>query len=637
MAEALPTNKSHDQATEKSNDPRFEAYLARLKESFRPRPELILINAPTFSFSAFNLETAKNRGYYAYPPTGLQCLRAAQKELGIETRIVDLNFEILARLSSYSGDIAPDLNELLRNILDEVLSPWDKAISAPLVGVSAGVTVSNIFETANHQYLQILRYLKDRQQFLTLSGGVIATNERQKLLDNELVHFVIAGEGENKLSYLLNQLFGGAALSPKPGIYFRDSLGTTETTGEKDTVTFRWNLVETYDGIPLTGYYKIGSLSPFSRMVGPDKPYATFQLARGCRGNCAFCGVTPFMGRGVRTYPVESVFKEIEYLVRERGIRHLEVLDDDFLGRPEAAKELLQRIIDSKVEITWAANNGLVATSLNSEMLDLLVQSGCVGFRIGIESGNEEMLRQIRKPATKPKLLQASRVLSPYSQLFVVGCYIIGFDDETNQQILDTFHFCLDLDLSWAGFSVYQNMREENINNEFETANQGEACQKRVIDFVPTKVYQDGILKEEVPDIHTIFSKDRGCLHNPKHLNEIWFAFNFLANYACNKYLRAGADPRPFLNWTRALILSHPANPVIRLFHGLGWAASGSPDRAEEPYRAANELVATSSYWQKRFSEYGLSPLSQQPPQSSIEVVDALQTVREKFRDILEH
>lgn len=622
-------------------DADLRAYIDELRNQFSPRRSLILINGPTFSFKAFNLDTAKNQGYYVYPPTGLQCLRAALKDLGIDVEIIDLNFLMLSELSHWpDGKPAPNLDDLLLSLLGNALSPWDGLPDGPIVGVSASVTVSNIFQIENHPFVQILEYLRERHQFITLAGGVIATNECKNLLIRNLAHFVVTGEGENKLCYLLRLLFDDGHAKAINGIFYQINRKIRESAGEKDAVSFCWDLVETYRDIPVEQYYQAGSLSPFSRMAGPKRRFATVQLVRGCRGNCTFCGVTPFMGRGPRAYSVDQVIGELKYLVHERGIQHVEFLDDDFLGRIHEAQDLLQRMIDEKLSITWAANNGLVAASLTPEVLRLISDSGCVGFRIGVESGNDEMLRQIRKPVTKPKLRKASQLLQSFPELFVVGCYIIGFKGETYQQILDTFHFCLDLDLSWAGFSVFQDMRDENVSTEFDTSvNDEQKAAKKVIDFVPTKAYEKGVLsgEEQIPDIHRIFARPRSELHNPAYLNEIWFACNFLANYVCNKYLRPGSNPSPFLHWTSALILSHPANPIIRLFHALAYVVDNQPARAQVYRTQAAELVAQSPYWQKRFADYLLAPVLADLPKDALELDRSLENIRQAYSDIIQH
>ena len=51
----------------------------------------------------------------------------------------------------------------------------------------------------------------------------------------------------------------------------------------------------------------------------------------------------------------------------------------------------LKKISDENLNLHWYAGNGLIATSLDDEMLRVMEASGCIGFKIGIESGNKEV------------------------------------------------------------------------------------------------------------------------------------------------------------------------------------------------------------------------------------------------------
>ncbi len=108
-------------------------------------------------------------------------------------------------------------------------------------------------------------------------------------------------------------------------------------------------------------------------------------MSRGCRARCRFCSVPDFMGRGVRSRPVDAVFAEMEYLVTQRGVRHFEWLDDDLLFGRREFLSLLERIIRSGWGITWSASNGLIATSLDADSLDKTLFHVPVGMdaRIG--------------------------------------------------------------------------------------------------------------------------------------------------------------------------------------------------------------------------------------------------------------
>ena len=609
-------------------DLNFENYLEQLRGSFDLAGDIALIHCPTFSFEAFSRDVALKKGYYAYPPIGLQCLKAALKgELGLTTYILDLNFEILERIQNSDDDKPILLDELLIEILEDFFR--DKVVS--IVGVSAGIIVSNIYGVKNHPFLQVLNYLQQKHEQVVISGGVIATNEWKSLLLKGLTHLVFKGESEDQLTFFIKKLLYRESDQSFSGINFKLNGEIHETLGNQSIVNFDWDLVETYNDIPIERYQEIGSLSPFSRMLGTDRPYSTIQLNRGCRANCSFCGVIPFMGKGVRSYPVESVVSEVIYLARDRKIQHLEWLDDDLLRYRDTLMEVLQRIKEENLNLTWAANNGLIAAAVDEEILQVMIESGCVGFRIGVESGNEQMLRQIRKPATKKTLRDSSLMFDKFPDLIVVGCYIIGFEDETYQQLLDTFQFSVELNLEWSGFSICQEIRDStDITEEFEND------YADILDFVPTKANAEGLIPNALTfDIRKLFDGKSADVHEKQYLDEMWFAFNLLSNYVNNKNLRRNGRPELFVRWVLALQLSHPSNAVISLFLSLGGTLVDDHELAEEQWEYTETLLADSSYWTSRFQQYSLNIITDNRPLDKESVYAQLDTIIDEYKSLM--
>ena len=76
----------------------MDEYCALLHETHPVNNRLLLIQIPQVILGAFNREIALKRGYYAFPPTGLQYLSEAVKHRGLDVRILDLNYELLKRV-----------------------------------------------------------------------------------------------------------------------------------------------------------------------------------------------------------------------------------------------------------------------------------------------------------------------------------------------------------------------------------------------------------------------------------------------------------------------------------------------------------------------------------------------------------
>jgi radical SAM superfamily enzyme YgiQ (UPF0313 family) len=595
--------------------------------------KLVLIHCPTFNFETFQFEVLRKKGYYAYPPRALQCLSVAVRDLGIETDILDLNFRMLEKLTSLDPAGPVDLYRVLIGILDVYL---ENNPEVGIFGVSTGVIVPNIFLAERHPFLEVLRHLMETERGLVLAGGPCATIEARNLVEGKWAHAAFKGEAEDRLRYFLGLLFRENGGPSRSGICFLDADEYAESTGSSAMVQFEESLIDTYKTLPVERYHTVGCLSPFSRMTGTEKPYASLQLIRGCRMTCTFCGLTQYRGsNAVCQYPTDVLFNEIEYLVKHRGIRHFEWLDEDFLANRSAVFEILQRIADADFGITWAADIGLIAVYLDEPLLELMARSGCVGFRIGVESGNEQMLKQIRKPATKPKLRAVSQRLHKHPQFFVAGLYMLGFVGETYRQMFDTLEFAIELDLSWSHFCVYQEMKETEL--KLVSRLDSGARRAEYKDWLPStqKVVGSstvGAGSQMTLTARELFALPGESVHANEVKQELWFAFNLVANYLCNKNLRPTGNIDHFIRWLAGLQITYPHHPVMSLFLSLGYLVKGDRQQADRHLDQTRRNLDASDYWRGRFAGYELNKIIEAYPVERHGVSDFLLDIVSGYR-----
>jgi hypothetical protein len=599
----------------------FQDYASRLRERFGSAKRLLLAQAPQFLFETINPEVVRNRGYYAYPPTGLQRLAESLSGRDIEVKILDLNLEALRQIAQ---DGAFDQRKWL-GALDECIDRFQPNA----VGVTCLTVYTDLFAT-NHPLTAILRHLAARRDHLVLIGGPTATNEMDRYLQEGLCHFAIEGEGEDRLNYLLDVYEDTADPSQAvSGISFLSEGHVLRTGGTCASVALRGSLISSYAAVDVEQYCRVGSLNPYSRMAGQNTVYGVFQLSRGCRGNCKFCGVRPFMGKGVRTHPVPELIEEVRYLVEQRSVRHFEVLDDDFLADREAVTELLIALGDlhRQYGITWAANNGLMTHSITRDLLDLMRDSGCLGFKIGVESGNAKMLRRIRKPGSLESFAHVADLLQDYPELFVGGNYIIGlFGEETFAQMLDTFTFSVRLNLDWSSFTAFQfTSKPTAVTENLKTDGAG------ATDFIPGKDSPNREIQDDrsLPLGPEIFSLPADAVPSRALTKNIWLTFNLLGNYVGNKNLRPGGRPEKFVAWLDAVRIAYPKNPYMLLFAGLGRVLMGEPAEAGSLIREARAIVDGSPNWQYRFAKFGLDELLDKVPGRAGQIQDDLAQVWE--------
>ncbi len=148
----------------------------------------------------------------------------------------------------------------------------------------------------------------------------------------------------------------------------------------------------------------------------------TVNATRGCRQACDFC-VAPAVPLGWSTRPVGEVVDDIRSLRGSTFAFHDLNLTDDV----EYAKELFAAIRPLKK--TWG---GLVSTKVarDSELLDLMAESGCSYLLIGFESVSTAALSGMRKRFNAPDHYRDVVAALHERHMVVQGCFIFGLDDD---------------------------------------------------------------------------------------------------------------------------------------------------------------------------------------------------------------
>ena len=592
----------------------FSGYCARLRDTLRPGRRRLLVQTPQLLLAQFSVAVARNRGYYAFPPTGLQYLFESVREAlpEVEVRILDLNLEILRHVCDHPGFDPGNWLELLDAHLD--------AFDPGIVGVSC------MFDSGIEPLFAILERLKRRGDAIVVIGGVIATYEWRAFLEPGLCHFAVAGEGEARLPYLLAHLLDRPPPPATTGIRYRPDDRILETVGRADPVSFDHDLIASYDQVRIEENHRYGSLNPFSRMSG--EPFAAIQLHRGCRAACTFCSVRDFMGRRVRHRPVATVLREMAFLIETRGVRHFEWLDDDLLFYKAAFQELLRRIIERGWPITWAANNGVIASAIDPETMALMRASGCVGFKIGFETGNPEILQSIRKPGNLDRYERACLVVRGFPEIFVGANLIIGFPGERFGQMMDTFRFHMHHALDWGGFTICQAIRGASAFSVFSEHFDAQIQERgaRVENFVPARTAADGQVGRD-DGIHrgyALFSLDPEAVPDAAQIREIWFTFNMVGNFICNRNLQPDGRVDQFIAWVTQAQAAYPDNPCMLLFLALAHRLADAGGPVEDCLKRAAAVHDASGYWQERFADFHLTPLLASFPATAAAVFSEL-------------
>jgi radical SAM superfamily enzyme YgiQ (UPF0313 family) len=159
----------------------------------------------------------------------------------------------------------------------------------------------------------------------------------------------------------------------------------------------------------------------------------SLQYSRGCPFRCEFCDIIVMFGRKPRTKPVEHVGRELDQL-RAQNVKSVFFVDDNLIGNKPRAKDLLRFLRDYQQKHNYRFHFGTEA-SLNmahdEELLGLFHDANFTWVFIGIESPDEDSLRETKKlQNTKQDIVSSIRKIYSFG-VDVLGGFIIGFDNDT--------------------------------------------------------------------------------------------------------------------------------------------------------------------------------------------------------------
>ena len=256
---------------------------------------------------------------------------------------------------------------------------------------------------------------------------------------------VVIGEGEATLAELVEAYLGGSDWSQVPGIaYSRDGQNfRTAPRGyiqDLDTLPF-----PARDLLPMHKYFH---QYPYRTRT---KYYATMVTSRGCPYNCAFCGVKNLWSRKVRYRGVESCLAEIDELYNRYQVSCIALYDDLFTVDRKRVMEFCHGLIERNYDLKW----GCFArcNTIDRELLQTMKKAGCMELQIGVESGDEDVLKRINKDLKIETVRQAFR-LTKEAGLNSKAFFMIGNPGETPQTIQRTIELAKELEPTYAMFSV---------------------------------------------------------------------------------------------------------------------------------------------------------------------------------------
>jgi anaerobic magnesium-protoporphyrin IX monomethyl ester cyclase len=313
--------------------------------------------------------------------------------------------------------------------------------------------------TMEHNSLNIAKSLRKNGKLLIVGGPLPSVYPENFLGEFDIV---VRGEGEQTMLEIVQFNRGEKELSQIPGIVYNG-------LNRKIVYNPPRKLISNLDSIPLP-----------SRDLFDNKAYMNYYQqthghlitsiisSRGCPYHCDFCS-KPVFGDSYRERSAKNVLDEIEDVL-SYGYEYVFFQDDCFTLNQKRVEEICNAILDRKIKIGWYCLSRVDA--INQEMLSMMRQAGCKQIFFGIESGNNSVLKMMKKEFTIEQTRKAVE-LTAASEIKTGAFFILGYPGETDETILNTIQFATSLPLDYLSFTLpypipgtglYKRIKDQQIN-----------------------------------------------------------------------------------------------------------------------------------------------------------------------------
>jgi len=346
------------------------------------------------------------------PPLSLTYLKTYLESKGIAVKILDLNMSLFRKASlslkswlALNGKFEEGLFSFTEKQYPGLLAGvYQKIKNTSLVGFS-------LLKRNNPFAFSLAQRIKKRfpGKKIIFGGPEVFFLEKRGRLDRE--HYWVIGEGEIPLHRVI--------------------------AGEKNKV-FKFRELPDLDCLP---FYDFEDLTLNSNGPGRPSPYIkTLPLlsSRGCPHGCAFCSERRLYQK-FRHHSPEYMLDQIDYLKSKHKTNTFVFLDSLINYQRSWLESFCSGLAKRKLNIKWEAQMR-IENNFPPELARLMQKSGCYNLFIGLESGSDAVLDNMRKGFTARTAERFLKTLYRQGLHFEISL-IFGYPRETEKEFRETINF----------------------------------------------------------------------------------------------------------------------------------------------------------------------------------------------------
>jgi anaerobic magnesium-protoporphyrin IX monomethyl ester cyclase len=430
--------------------------------------KILLINPPTTFSQIYGDWDLSALDTYS-PPLGILHIASYLRENNHDPFVLDLeslkwNFD---KLLAYTSSLTPDLI----------------GITSMTINFMNAQKVASLMK-ANFQSVPVI-----------IGGTHITAAPMETMSKYPEFDYGVYGEGEITFLEMVEKIKIKDPVTNVKGLIWRN---------EEDQIIINEPrpYIENLDMLPFPAWDLLENFParyPLSILESKRLPAASIMTSRGCPFHCTFCDNKLF-GTKVRHFSSEYTINMINHLIDNHGIKDLMILDDNFILNRDKLFEICDSMINNKLDLTWYCMGH--ANTMTEDRLGKIKEAGCWFIELGIESGNDEMLKKIRKSTTKKEIIQAVS-LAKKAGLKTKGNFIFGFPGETLKTLEETTRFAIDSKIDffqqnfltiWPGCEIYSLINNNSDSYEYYNSSWDTLAHQRIT-FIPKNMSKNELIK----------------------------------------------------------------------------------------------------------------------------------------------
>ena len=496
----------------------------------------------------------------------------------VSIEIVDLNRAFLKRIRACENqNYKVALKEITDNYTDflmEELSVLCREQKVDIIGLSA------LFDISLSSMEVIAEEIKKiSPDTLVVAGGYPCTNFAEDIVDRNLsVDAICLGEGEIPFAELVQSSNRQEYIKISPYFVTKNHNGGIGGYIEdvNEIPMFRYQSYMEKYGTDVIGEY-VNILDGGKGAFGTEGIVMT---SRGCPYCCTFCAAHSIHGRKMRFLSLERVKEEIDFWIDTYNVETINIIDDNALGDVNRMIEIVDYIGSRGKNVFFA--NTLSFVPVTKEFVDCLVRNNIKDAHFALESGSARVLREImHKPIT---LKRADEVLAMFrgTDIFVKIALLVGFPDETVEDIKEALEYLRKAEFHWATISSLIPISGSDIHNQIVKE------RGTPYNLDTANVFMAHYANPETVDYM---------------LGDIKYTMNLDINFVHNPYMRNGRYDLAARRF-QAIIKSVPDHALAHYYLGKCYEQIGGDAEAE--FSIFRDIVNESEFWKKYAVHFGL-------------------------------